>query len=230
MKTCYIAGPMRGITHYNFPAFDAAKRKVEGLGYVPVSPADMDREVGFDPFKLPDGYDWSIIPEGFSFDDCVTRDIRAIRDAEAIYMLRGWQQSKGAIAEKALAEWLRKEVLHESGETIETDASTGAQKGVKLARFDLIPTNPLWELAEHYGRGAQKYAERNFEMGYKWSRSYAACLRHLNQFWSGEDFDPETGSKHVIAAAWHCFAMALWMTTHPEKDDRVKPAVKTPQK
>lgn len=102
------------------------------------------------------------------------------------------------------------------------DPDTGAEKGVKKARFDLIPTGPLWELAEHYGSGASKYEPHNFRRGYPWGFSYSAALRHLNQFWNGEDFDPETGSKHVIAAAWHCFALASFMDEHPSKDDRFR--------
>ncbi len=42
----YIAGAMRGKDKYNFPAFDAARDKLLALGYWPVNPADLDREVG----------------------------------------------------------------------------------------------------------------------------------------------------------------------------------------
>jgi len=112
--------------------------------------------------------------------------------------------------------------MHTTEETRTTDPTTGGQKGQKLARFSLLPVEPLWELAEHYGKGCRKYSERNFELGYAWSLSYDAAMRHLNQFWGGEDMDPETRTKHVIAAAWHCLALALFMKTHPEKDDRVK--------
>lgn len=34
---------------------------------------------------------------------------------------------------------------------------TGGAKGQKLARFDLIPPDALWALAEHFGKGATKY-------------------------------------------------------------------------
>lgn len=92
---------------------------------------------------------------------------------------------------------------------------TGGAKGSKPARFDLIPTGPLWELAEHYGKGAQKYervnGKDNWRNGYDWSLSYAALQRHANAFWNGEDIDAETGSKHIIAAAWHCLALAHFM-------------------
>lgn len=102
---------------------------------------------------------------------------------------------------------------------------TGAEKGSKLERHDLIPTEALAELATHYGVGAQKYpdADRgipNWRRGYDWSLSYSAALRHLNAFWGGEDRDMETKSKHVIAAAWHCMSLATYMEEYPEGDDR----------
>ena len=70
-----------------------------------------------------------------------------------------------------------------------TTSSTGGQKGVKLARFDLIPAGPLLRLAEHFGKGAKKYEEHQWRDGYEWSKSYSACLRHLNAFWQGLDYD-----------------------------------------
>ncbi|AEK09995.1 hypothetical protein FDH96_gp084 [Mycobacterium phage Rey] len=106
-----------------------------------------------------------------------------------------------------------------AGEVI-TTSSTGAQKAGNLERFDLIPVEALRELAEHFGRGALKYADRNWEKGYEWGKSYAALCRHLTQFWAGEDIDPETGSKHIIAVAWHAFVLATFMDRYPEFDDR----------
>ena len=79
---------------------------------------------------------------------------------------------------------------------------------------------PLYELASHYGRGARKYAARNWEKGYEWSKSFAAMQRHAWLFWQGEDNDPETGSSHLTAVAWHAFALLEWTMTHPELDDR----------
>lgn len=108
---------------------------------------------------------------------------------------------------------------------------TGAEKGSKLARFDLIPARPLQLLAEHYGIGSRKYADRNWERGYKWSLSFAAMMRHAWQFWNGEDIDdhlptcaPEclehTGNPHMVAAAWHALALVEFMETNRELDDR----------
>jgi hypothetical protein len=99
-------------------------------------------------------------------------------------------------------------------------SKTGGEKGSKLARFDLLPVGPLTELAEHFGRGAQKYEDRNWERGYDWSLSYAALMRHLTQFWAGEDIDPETGGKHIIAVAWHALALAQFMDRNREFDNR----------
>lgn len=108
--------------------------------------------------------------------------------------------------------------------TIVTDPDTGGQKEQCLARFDLIPPGPMWMLAEHYGRGAKKYADRNWEKGYNWSLSYDSLNHHLNQWWSGDDMDPgdeRTGSfPHLVAVAWHAFALMEFAHTHPEKDNR----------
>lgn len=109
-----------------------------------------------------------------------------------------------------------------SADEVRTTSATGGQKGVKTARFDLIPKAPLWLLAELYGRGSLKYEPRNWERGYEWSKSFAALNRHLWLFWSGEDTDPETGLPHLASVAWHAFALQEWAETHPEFDDRPK--------
>lgn len=97
---------------------------------------------------------------------------------------------------------------------------TGGEKGQKLARFDLIPPAALWKIAEVFGRGARKYDERNWERGYDWSLSFAACMRHLWAWWRGEDRDPESGQSHLAHAAFHVLALLTYEDTHPEFDNR----------
>ena len=103
---------------------------------------------------------------------------------------------------------------------------TGGQKGAKLARYDLMPVDALRELAEHYGKGEKKYPAEagipNFRKGYDISLSYAALQRHANQFWGGEDIDAETGSNHMIAAAWHALYIVQTMHDYGDRfDDRL---------
>lgn len=92
-------------------------------------------------------------------------------------------------------------------ETISVDEKTGAKKGMKLARFSLVPAEAYWALAEHFGKGALKYGSKNWEAGYDWSKTLDALERHLNQMKMGEWLDPETGSAHIIAVAWHAFVL-----------------------
>lgn len=108
---------------------------------------------------------------------------------------------------------------------IRSVSSTGAEKGVKAAALNLVPTGPLMKLAEHYNAGAKKYAEHNWRGGYEWSKSYAALMRHALQFWDGQDNDEETGTPHMAAVAFHAFALLEYAETHPEFDDRYKPEV-----
>lgn len=100
-----------------------------------------------------------------------------------------------------------------------TDPISGGQKGVKLQRFSLIPVEFLWALAEHYGLGARKYDERNWEKGYAWSKSIDALERHLALWKMGEWNDPETGSSHMIAVAWHAIALFIYKLRGLGTDD-----------
>lgn len=97
---------------------------------------------------------------------------------------------------------------------------TAGKKGVKLARFDLIPPYPLWQLAEVYGRGAEKYADRNWERGVGYMKLFGAMQRHANQFLAGEDIDPLDKQHHLASVAWMAFALLEMQRTHPELDDR----------
>lgn len=99
-------------------------------------------------------------------------------------------------------------------------SNTGGMKATKPQRYDLIPLEPLKLLAQHYGVGATKYADHNWKLGFEWSKSYAALMRHLTAFWGGEDVDEETGSLHMTAVAWHAFTLLEFMQDHPEFDDR----------
>lgn len=99
-------------------------------------------------------------------------------------------------------------------------SKTGGAKGSKMARFDLLPPAAVKEIAEHFGKGAAKYADRNWEKGYAWSLSYAALQRHLHAFWGGEDIDPETGSHHLAAAGFHVLALLENRRINPQFDDR----------
>lgn len=103
---------------------------------------------------------------------------------------------------------------------VRTTSSTGGEKGVKEARFDLIPVKALETVATLYGRGAKKYSEHNWRKGYEWSKSYAAMQRHLNAFWNGEDIDPEMGLPHLACAIFHAMTLLTFMEEQPEFDDR----------
>ena len=120
--TVYISGPMRGLPLFNFPAFDAARDDLlkQGWQFV-VSPADMDRDIGFDPENLtvPPDYDWTDLDVcGFSLADAVRRDVKALSSSNAIYLLEGWENSAGAKGEKGVAEWLGLEVLYQKKEPV----------------------------------------------------------------------------------------------------------------
>jgi hypothetical protein len=119
--------------------------------------------------------------------------------------------------------------MPDNQETRVVDATTGAAKGSKLARFDLVPWSIIRELAEHFGRGARKYEDRNWEKGYKWSLSFAALHRHLEAFWNRDEIDHDEALyeadeqhtvRHIIAVVWHALVLAFYSKYHRGEDDR----------
>ncbi|QPO16982.1 hypothetical protein KDJ01_gp51 [Arthrobacter phage Kittykat] len=136
-----------------------------------------------------------------------------------LFKLHGVELSAEALA-SVQANMDRERILTMSVGEVRSVSSTGAEKGVKEARFDLLPVGPLTELAVHFGRGAQKYEPHNYRKGYEYSKGYAALQRHANAWWAGEDLDPEMQTSHLAAVAFHALALLEFTTTHPEMDDR----------
>lgn len=102
----YVAGPMRGIASYNFPAFDAAAKWLRRQGHQVISPAEMDRNVGFD--------ETAHIPDEEFLRRAITRDMAAIAECDAIFLLRGWSKSKGANLELQMAKFLGLKVCYQA--------------------------------------------------------------------------------------------------------------------
>lgn len=288
----YVAGPMRGYPEFNFPAFMAAEEVLKLEGHEVFNPARRDLEVHPEiKWGETTGEQAEVDAQGFLIREAMQADMEFIsRHADAVCVLDGWEGSKGARAEVALADALGLPVytldtFRLGGVSVDVEATlphpalaavqeaprwngvgalkqqeappvvrhmgkhlgirealewaddaasraaevrsvseSGALKGVKLARFDLIPAKALTALAEHYGRTAKKYPPNNWRKGFEWSKSYAAILRHLTQWWDGETLDVDAawpeGSPHLAAVAWHALTLLEYVLTGTGVDDR----------
>lgn len=86
--------------------------------------------------------------------------------------------------------------------------------------YHLLPPELLGATANVLKFGADKYGERNWEKGMAWSRPFAALMRHMWAWWSGEDRDSETGMSHL----WHASCCIAFLIAYEERrvgqDDR----------
>lgn len=108
MKRIYLAGPMSGIKNFNFPAFHRAAAILRAEGHSVFNPAerDIERHGGVDISATNATGDQAQAAKehGFSLREALADDTAFIcREADAIAMLPGWENSKGARAEHALA-------------------------------------------------------------------------------------------------------------------------------
>lgn len=206
------------------PKYRAVTEKIlrsRDLGHIPLhfSTTKHDYEAGFD--LLIDDYEVHV-QEALDAGKVAVLFDQPWNSHSDLHRVHGWQDVLAYIKEmeEKMGNPDSQNPIPLTGEVRVTEPTTGGEKGEKPARFDLLPVGPLWEVAELYGAGAAKYAERNWEKGYSWHRSYAALQRHANLFWQGEDIDPETHKHHLASVVFHAMAMMEWGRTHPELDDR----------
>lgn len=105
---------------------------------------------------------------------------------------------------------------------MEYDNSNGRKYDQDKPRYELIPPEAIEALAKLYGEGAKKYEARNWEKGMSWSRIFGALMRHAWSWFRGESYDKETGSHHLINAAWNCIAGYVYEIRQIGEDDRPK--------
>ena len=103
--TIYISGPMTGIQNHNYEAFHEAEGKL--------SRAYVHTEI-LNPASFFMG-DQNLPRETY-----LKKDIEAVLKADAIAMLPGWENSKGACLEKAVAEAIGHQVIYLSEEKPES--------------------------------------------------------------------------------------------------------------
>lgn len=91
----YISGPMTGMPSLNILEFERVEDELQ-----------MDGHVVFNPARSTTCGNSRRMPRRFH----IRRDLHDLLQCDAIYMLDGWEESKGAILEHAIA--------HELGHTI----------------------------------------------------------------------------------------------------------------
>ena len=92
---------MTGIANLNLDAFCAAAKELESRGYIVVNPHDL---------IIP-----PIIGESTQdyYERCMAIDLEVIEHCDGIFLLPGWQASKGALREYGRAIELGLKILHE---------------------------------------------------------------------------------------------------------------------
>lgn len=98
MKKVYISGQISDIpytlAYMNFK--EAEQEVIDLFGYSPVNPVML-----------------GVIYPHFTYDDYIAIDKALIDSCDAVYMLQGWEQSKGARIEKEYAEVVGKKILYQ---------------------------------------------------------------------------------------------------------------------
>jgi hypothetical protein len=101
IRTIYIAGKMSGLPHFGFDKFDAAAAELRQLGYLVLSPAEMDDpDERRNAWDSPDGrVSRSTLPRAHF----LKRDYLIVCEVNMLVVLPTWKDSEGALGETLIA-------------------------------------------------------------------------------------------------------------------------------
>ena len=106
-KRIYIAGPMRGLPNYNYPAFNVVANRLRAEGWLVESPAEISERFGTADEIAADE---ACLAKLMMLEKCI------VTTCDAIYLLRGWENSVGTRDELAIALKMKMPIFLESEE------------------------------------------------------------------------------------------------------------------
>jgi hypothetical protein len=128
-----------------------------------------------------------------------------------------------------------KEVIEDNGDFVYTcdcnkkqsltqnvkDSNPKDAVGIKKVPFSTVSAPVIAEIGLAMLEGSRKYGRHNYRaIGVRGSVYYDACLRHLTQWWEGEDIDPDSGLSHIVKAAACLVVLRDAMLLDKVADDR----------
>jgi len=114
-----------------------------------------------------------------------------------------------------------KEYKRSDEEEQQMGKETAARFSKGKIRHDLIPLNPIEELAKVYSYGTRKYDADNWLKGLKWRENVIGpMLRHMWKWIRGEKIDDESGCHHLAMVVWQCFCLMEYERCSIGSDDR----------
>lgn len=89
----------------------------------------------------------------------------------------------------------------ESIKPVVKDSNPKDAVGIRKVPMSVLPANVLMEAALGMMEGARKYRRHNYRVvGVRSSVYYDATMRHLMDYWEGEDIDTASGVHHLSKA------------------------------
>jgi hypothetical protein len=87
-------------------------------------------------------------------------------------------------------------------------------------KWSLLPMKALEQVVKVFEFGCSKYARDSWRKGFAYSDIYDAALRHLTDWWEGEDIEDESKLYTISHAAWNVLILVHLVLFFPENDDR----------
>ena len=104
-ETVYISGPITGVKDWK-QRFDKAYKDLKELGFMCVH----------NPREIAEGVEiaFTVSRREPEYKDYMKADLKMLLNCDVIYMLKGWEKSRGAVLERQIAQALKMEIMNEA--------------------------------------------------------------------------------------------------------------------
>ena len=89
----FVSGPMTEIENYNIPEFNRVARMLRNKGWEVINPVDICNKYTID----------KVLNDKNVFEKMINEELELLKTCDAIYMMKGWEDSIGANREYILA-------------------------------------------------------------------------------------------------------------------------------
>jgi len=131
--------------------------------------------------------------------------------------------ARARLAKQDLTDALAEQVLAGDAQLPPATKPTNPKDAVGVLKYAMsyVSAPVLAEIAVGMTEGGHKYGRHNYRViGVRGSIYYDATMRHLMQWWEGEDLDPDSGLSHITKAITSLVVLRDAMIQGKFNDDR----------
>ena len=107
----------------------------------------------------------------------------------------------------------------------QTKYESAPKDTVGKPRFSLLPWCSIRKIISVYEFGTKEYYENSWRKGFTYSSIWDATMRHLTDWWEGQEVDPKSGLHPLLHAGFNILTLIYLADEFKHLDNRPRNGV-----